>query len=132
MMISRLRNGAGGGALEPTPRPDLQEVLEHYDCYAPHGGKYLCLVHDEDNPSMSVDLREELWHCHSCGAGGDAWTLIMLREDLDFSGATEFAKTAGFGAGEVQKKEEEPSVFGRKRPGRAGRGERRKAWTRPW
>lgn len=130
-MISRLRNGAGGEAFEPTPRPDLQEVLEHYGAHAYHSGKIVCVFHEDTTPSLSVDLEKQVFKCFACSAAGDAFTAIMLREDLDFAGATEFAKTAGFGAGEVQKKEE-PSVFGRKRPGRAGKGEKHKAWTRPW
>src|SRR5690606_19409863 len=77
-MTMRIRNGAeipAGGEVE---KPDLQEVLAHYGCHAPHDGKYLCLVHDEDNPSMNVQLDRGLWFCHSCGKGGDAYTLIMI------------------------------------------------------
>lgn len=40
-----------------------------------------CPVHDGDNPySFSVDAEKQLWHCFSCGAGGD---LINLCERLE-------------------------------------------------
>lgn len=29
-----------------------------------------CPFHKDDNPSMNVKMEEDLWHCHSCGAGG--------------------------------------------------------------
>lgn len=126
----RIRNGAGAPDGGEAEKPDLQEVLEHYGCYAPHDGKYLCLVHDEDNPSMNVSLREGLWHCHSCGAGGDAWTLIQKKEDLDFKSAVKFAEQQDWSTvGSALKPADE--LFGRRRPGRE-RKVRSRAWSRPW
>ena len=124
----RIRNGPG---FEPTPRPDLQEVLRHYGCYAEHSGNYLCVVHDETQPSMSVDLEKQLLNCMSCGFAGDAFSLIMEKEQVDFAGATEFARTTGFD-GAPQQKEEEVSVLGRRRS--ASRSDRggRSGWKRPW
>lgn len=124
----RIRNGPG---FEPTPRPDLQEVLRHYGCYAEHSGNYLCVVHDETQPSMSVDLEKQLLNCMSCGFAGDAFSLIMEKEQVDFAGATEFARTTGFD-GAPQQKEEGVSVLGRRRS--ASRSDRggRSGWKRPW
>lgn len=126
----RIRNGPG---FEPTPRPDLQEVLRHYGCYAEHSGNYLCVVHDETQPSMSVDLEKQLLNCMSCGFAGDAFSLIMEKEQVDFKRATgsaaqftgEASDEGGTGVS---------SVLGRKRPGVShGKGNRRSGqWRRPW
>lgn len=37
----------------------------------------LCPVHDEDNPSCSLNLDKGLFHCWSCGAKGNMINLIM-------------------------------------------------------
>ena len=40
-----------------------------------------CIVHDGDNPtSFSIDPERQLWHCFSCGEGGD---LINLCEAVE-------------------------------------------------
>lgn len=56
----------------------------------------LCPVHGERGPSCSVRLDVGVWHCHACGKGGDAYTLIMEREGVDFAGAVTFAADLGF------------------------------------
>ena len=126
----RLANGAEPSRQAATPKPDLQDVLLHYGCHAAHSGKYLCLVHDEDNPSMNVDLRDGLWMCHSCGAGGDSWTLIQMKEALDFKSAVKFAGQQDWSTAEPAP-EPADELFGRRRPGRE-RKARGRAWTRPW
>lgn len=126
----RLRNGASVPEQAEDTKPDLEEVLAHYGCYAPHDGKYLCLVHDEDNPSMNVQLREGLWFCHSCGEGGDSWSLIMKKEGVDFKDAAKFAEKQDWSAvGPAPEPADE--LFGRRRPGRE-RKARSRAWSRPW
>jgi DNA primase len=40
-----------------------------------------CPIHKGDNPtSFSVNLEKQLFHCHACGAGGDALTLYRAIE----------------------------------------------------
>lgn len=126
----RIRNGAGAPDGGEAEKPDLQEVLAYYGCHAAHDGKHICLVHDEDNPSMNVSLREGLWHCHSCGAGGDAYTLIMIKEGVDFKDARRFAAQQSWKFDD-QPAGEEAGLFGRRRPSRERRG-RSRPWSRPW
>jgi DNA primase len=52
----------------------------------------LCPVHEESHPSCSVDTLEGVWHCHACGAGGDVYTLIQLREGVNFTDASTIAE----------------------------------------
>lgn len=82
-----------GGAVEEVAKPDLRAVLEHYGVYV-HGEKGMtrCWFQEEDRkPSMSVDFRTGLYHCHACDEGGDAWTLIMKKEGLSFVEAGRWA-----------------------------------------
>ena len=93
-----IRNGAEGGSASSTydGKPDLQQVLEHYEVYVTHSGKYICCFHDETSPSLSVDLNEQLFKCFSCGVAGDAWTAIEAREGLEHKDARAFAAEQGF------------------------------------
>lgn len=132
----RISNGAGPKR-EKAPKPDLQSVLLHYGVDAPRSGNYNCAVHEETTPSMSVNLDEQVVQCFSCGFAGDAFSLIMEKEQVDFRGAVEAAskfEDAAPGGG----REDVRSVLGRKRtsvPRNKGdrRSDRRsRTWTRPW
>ncbi|MFI5497211.1 CHC2 zinc finger domain-containing protein [Actinoplanes sp. NPDC051859] len=41
--------------------------------------------HEDRTPSLSLQLQREVWHCHSCGKGGDAYQLIMGRRGVPLS-----------------------------------------------
>lgn len=44
-----------------------------------------CPLHQGDNPSAFVlDVEKLVYHCHSCGAGGDAVGLVMELRGLEF------------------------------------------------
>lgn len=129
-----LNGTSGGGSASPTyeGKPDLIAVLEHYDVFVTHSGKYLCCFHDETSPSLSVDVEEELFKCFSCGVAGDAWTAIETLERVDFKGAMAFAIESGFesngeggGGG---------GGFGRTRPKKRERGKPSRAggWSPAW
>ncbi|MEU7030026.1 CHC2 zinc finger domain-containing protein [Streptomyces sp. NPDC046275] len=55
-----------------------------------------CPFHDDDTPSFSWNTDRQLWKCHSCGKGGDAFTLIMEKEGTDFVGARALAASLAF------------------------------------
>jgi DNA primase len=79
-------------------RLSLASVLDYYSVrYRPgrREQKLRCLVHDDNDPSMNVNLLDGVWMCHSCGASGTALDLVMVMEGLDASAAREFAKAAG-------------------------------------
>lgn len=46
--------------------------------------KGLCPFHEDRNPSLSVDQAKGLYHCHGCGASGDAITWAQAIQHLDF------------------------------------------------
>ncbi|MFG1602828.1 CHC2 zinc finger domain-containing protein [Actinoplanes sp. NPDC049265] len=58
-----------------------------------------CLLHEDHTPSCSIDTNKDLWRCHSCSRGGDAYTLIMEKEGVDFVRARALAASLGLPTG---------------------------------
>lgn len=72
--------------------PDLTPVLLAY------GGRDIgrsmrCVIHNDRNPSMSVDFDQGLWYCHACKVGGSAYDLIMQLENCSFLEAKKILAT---------------------------------------
>lgn len=58
--------------------------------------KGLCPFHQEKTPSFIVFPDSQNFHCFGCGKGGDAFTFLMLTQNLDFREAlTELAERVG-------------------------------------
>ena len=78
---------------------DIVEVISEYVSLkkAGHNYKGLCPFHHEKTPSFVVFPDSQSWHCFgACSTGGDVFTFIMKRENLDFGEALEFlARKAG-------------------------------------
>jgi DNA primase len=73
-------------------RSPIADVVGEYLQLRPAGGghlKGLCPFHDERTPSFNVTPGKELYHCFSCGEGGDVIKFIMKIESLQFGEAIE-------------------------------------------
>ncbi|MGL4394283.1 MAG: DNA primase [Brevinema sp.] len=72
---------------------------------AGHNYKGLCpFHHDRNNPSLSVSEEKGLYHCFSCGSGGNALTFMREYHKLDFIDAIkELGKFAGIDVEEYLK-----------------------------
>lgn len=58
--------------------------------------KGLCPFHQEKTPSFTVNPDKQTFHCFGCGTGGDAFTFVMKRQNIEFPAALEIlAKRAG-------------------------------------
>ncbi|WP_341533605.1 CHC2 zinc finger domain-containing protein [Streptomyces cinnamoneus] len=126
---------------EDEQKPTLESVLDHYGVeYNPQRatGMAPCPLHDDSTPSLSYNTDRQVWKCHSCGRGGDSYSLIMEKESTDFVGARALAAsvalaTRGTGGGNSFLS---GSAYGGRRslPGRsrdrAGRGGYVPAWRR--
>ena len=56
----------------------------------------LCPFHDDHRPSMNVNVQKQIFKCFACGAGGDVFKFIQMRENLTFPQAIErLAERAG-------------------------------------
>lgn len=55
----------------------------------------LCPFHEERTPSFSVNDQKQIFHCFSCGRGGNVFSFIMDLENLSFPEA--IVKVADFG-----------------------------------
>ncbi|OOP56513.1 MAG: hypothetical protein AYP45_08705 [Candidatus Brocadia carolinensis] len=47
----------------------------------------LCPFHEDENPSLSVNIRTGLYHCHSCKDGGDVVKFLMRLKQITFKEA---------------------------------------------
>lgn len=77
-------------------RARIDEVVrETVTLKAAGGGSYkgLCPFHDERSPSFNVTPSKGLYHCFSCGEGGDVITFVRKIDALSFTEAVE--KLAG-------------------------------------
>ncbi|WP_372407172.1 CHC2 zinc finger domain-containing protein [Streptomyces luteireticuli] len=123
------------------PKPTLEAVLDHYGVDVDSHramGMARCPLHEDNTPSLSYNTDRQVWKCHSCGRGGDSYTLIMEKEGTDFVGARALAASVAFATRDAGGGNSRLSgsayggrraVSGRSRPG-AGRGGYVPAWRR--
>ncbi|WP_327431399.1 CHC2 zinc finger domain-containing protein [Streptomyces sp. NBC_01236] len=138
MRFSRIDNDHQDQEYE---KPTLEAVFEHYGIDVnPQraSGMAHCPLHEDDNPSFSWNTDRQVWKCHSCGEGGDSYTLIMKKEKTDFVGAKRLAASLAFAtrdAGGGNRGLSGSSYAGRRKVSarsgdRAGRGNYVPAWRR--
>ncbi len=70
-------------------RLSLADIAETYISLKKSGKNYiaLCPFHDDKNPSLHINEEKGLYHCFSCGAGGDIFSFLMNYKQIDFKEA---------------------------------------------
>ena len=71
-------------------RLDIVDVIGAYVPLKKAGRIYkgLCPFHNEKTPSFVVYPDTGTWHCFgACGTGGDLFTFVMRRENMEFGEA---------------------------------------------
>jgi DNA primase len=73
-------------------RTNIVDIVSRYLVLKKSGKTYkgLCPFHQEKTPSFNVDSQKQLFYCFGCGQGGDVYTFIMKKENLNFAEAAEF------------------------------------------
>ncbi len=77
---------------------DIVGLISSYLSLKPQGKDFvgLCPFHDDHRPSMHVSPSKQIFKCFSCGAGGNIFQFMMLRERLTFPEAVKLlAEKAG-------------------------------------
>ncbi len=84
---------------EVKSRINIVDLVERYTPLKRAGTIYkgLCPFHNERTPSFVVYADSGTWHCFgACGTGGDIFSFLMRKENLDFREALErLAQEAG-------------------------------------
>ena len=77
---------------------DIVDVVSEHVSLVKKGREMvgLCPFHDDHRPSMNVNPAKQIFKCFACGAGGDVFKFVQMRENLSFPQAIErLAERAG-------------------------------------
>ncbi|MBC7772194.1 MAG: DNA primase [Pyrinomonadaceae bacterium] len=76
---------------------DLVRLVGEHVTLKAKGREYLglCPFHDDHKPSMYVIPSKQIYHCFSCGAGGNAFTFVMAFHKMGFRDAIEYLAERG-------------------------------------
>ncbi len=86
---------------------DIVDVISEHLSLDKKGKEYVgvCPFHQDHRPSMYVSPVKQIFKCFACGAGGDAFKFIQLRENLSFPAAVErLADRAGIKLEHVERR----------------------------
>jgi len=65
---------------------DIVDVISNYVQLSPKGANFfgVCPFHDDNNPSMSVSRKKQIYTCFSCHATGNVFKFLMDYENISF------------------------------------------------
>jgi DNA primase len=70
---------------------DIVDLVESYLPLRRQGRQFvaLCPWHADKRPSLTVNQERQSWRCWVCGDGGDVFSFVMKKENVDFREALE-------------------------------------------
>lgn len=118
MMARHRPVGRGWPRNHPDLPKDLPESVEHVlallgidtDTDTGWGSEATacCPVHDDRNPSFSVNLRSGLWCCFACGASGSLAGLVVAVLDVPYGSAKDWLGQVDYDAESGNGSDDEP------------------------
>lgn len=90
----------GARAVDDMP---IVPIVEHYGGEVREGRNVSvrCFLHADKRRSAVLDTIKQVYYCHTCAQGGNAISLVMMKEGVDkkdaFNIATGIIERAGFG-----------------------------------
>jgi DNA primase len=71
---------------EVKQRTDIIDVVSQHVTLTKVGRTFrgLCPFHSEKHPSFYVYPEQQSWHCFGCNTGGDVFSFIMKKQNIDF------------------------------------------------
>ncbi len=102
VVVRMLPTGRTSGQTDDRQRvldaTDLVRLIGDHLALKPKGREFvsLCPFHDDHKPSMCVVPHKQIYHCFSCGAGGNAITFVMEYHKMSYGEALKYlAERAG-------------------------------------
>ncbi len=83
---------------EVKQKTDIIEIISQQVTLTKAGRTFrgLCPFHSEKHPSFYVYPEQQSWHCFGCNNGGDVFSFIMKKQNMDFGEALKYlAQRAG-------------------------------------
>lgn len=70
---------------------DIVDVISEHLSLKKKGREMVgvCPFHDDHRPSLYVNVSKQIFKCFACGAGGDVFKFVQMRENLSFPQAVE-------------------------------------------
>jgi len=71
---------------EVKQKTDIADVVGQYVALKKAGRNLsgLCPFHSEKHPSFFIYPEQQSWHCFGCNTGGDVFSFVMKKENMDF------------------------------------------------
>ena len=66
---------------------NILEVARKLNIEFNRNNKALCFIHNENQPSLSFEIKRNMWHCFGCGVGGNAIRLVQEKNKMSFNDA---------------------------------------------
>ena len=79
----------------------IAAIVAHYGGQVKEGRStsVKCVMHNDSRASASMNTYENLYHCFTCGKGGNAVNLVCILENLEFKDGLKRAVEIATGSG---------------------------------